>query len=329
VIMILCAFFLQIVISTYPGNYALYFDGINDVVKVGNVVTDYELLEFWTLEAWIKPDGIQNRFQPNILGFPWRHPNLELCGNSTNTDCHNLLMPLTQLREISGKYFTIAAKNELDPKDEDGWYHIAGSWDNKTLSLFVNGDLQRQINPYDLGFIDNFECQYPHCEEGLQIGGYRVKVENGFYNGQFFKGAIDEVRVWKIGRTQEQIKDTMSRALLGSEPGLLYYWNFDEGRGSLVSSVSANAYGTLGGGLKIAEPQWIESDSPLTDKRRDNTSNLIIYQKIDNSSLILVGGLVSVGSFILGVILTWFGIKYIKSKKSNSTFNDLVKDDGL
>jgi len=321
---------LSVVISTYAGNYALYFDGENDVVKVGNVVTDYDLLEFWTLEAWIKPDGIQNRFQPNILGFPWRHPNLELCGNSSNSDCHNLLMPLTQLREISGKYFTIAAKNELDPKDEDGWYHIAGSWNNNTLTLLVNGEIQRQINPYDNGFKDNFKCQFPHCEEGLQIGGYRIKVENGFYNNQFFKGTIDEVRVWKVGRTQQQIQDTMGRVLYGTEPGLLYYWSFDEGWGSLVSSSSANAFGTLGGGLKIAEPKWVESDSPLT-YNRNKTENPIIYQTIDNSHFILVGGLLSLGSFILGIIVCWFVINYMNSRKSsnNNTFNELVKDDGL
>jgi hypothetical protein len=328
---VICLFLVLLYrVSCYEGNYALYFDGINDFVKVGNVATDYELLEFWTFEAWIKPDGPQHQFQPNILGFPWRHPNLELCGNSSNPDCNNQLMPLTQLREMSGGYVTITSKNRLDPLDEDGWYHVAGSWDNTSLSLYVNGALETRINPYtQKGFIDNFKCQFPHCEEGLQIGGYRVQVENGFYNNQHFKGAIDEVRVWKIGRTQEQIQSTMNKTLTGTETNLLYYWRFDEGSGLLAKSYLMNAFGTLGGGIKIAEPKWIESNCPVKlANSKDTTKQGEVNIETSSGSTwgsLVAGALVALISFILGLIIGYVLI----SKKMVKVDYGIMKDDNL
>lgn len=43
----------------------------------------------------------------------------------------------------------------------------------------------------------------------------------------------------------------------GYEPGLLYYWRFDEGGKSLVTSSASDAYGILGGGELDAEPRYI------------------------------------------------------------------------
>jgi hypothetical protein len=325
-IFLLC--WINFILCTYEGNRALYFDGTKSFVKVGNVATDYDLLEYWTLEAWIKPDGILTQFQPNIIGFPGRHPNLEICGNTSNPDCHSYLQPLTQLRDATGNYYTITSPNQLDPKDEDGWYHLAGSWDNSTLSLYVNGLLETKINPYTKGFIDNFKCQFPHCEEGLQIGGYHMKQDQGFFDGQHFKGAMDEIRVWKIGRTQKQIQSSMSKTLKGTEPGLMYYWRMDEGQGTLIKSLAFDAYGTLGGGVPDAEPKWIVSNSPVTlmDKKEDNFNPNISSKPTWPN--ILIGALISLVSFVIGLIV---GTILISKNHSGFNGNDkgLIKDDGL
>jgi hypothetical protein len=39
---------------------------------------------------------------------------------------------------------------------------------------------------------------------------------------------MDEVRVWKVARTAEQIRENLSKPLTGSEPGLVGLWNFDD-----------------------------------------------------------------------------------------------------
>src|SRR5262249_49917870 len=43
-----------------------------------------------------------------------------------------------------------------------------------------------------------------------------------------FQGEMDEVRVWSVARTEEQIREAMSRKLSGQEPGLVGLWNFDD-----------------------------------------------------------------------------------------------------
>lgn len=63
--------------------------------------------------------------------------------------------------------------------------------------------------------------------------------------GNFLAGAIDEVRVWTIERPESAIAATMSKRLIGDEPGLAGYWRLDEGQGTMV----ADATGALADGV--------------------------------------------------------------------------------
>ncbi|MGH1395676.1 MAG: hypothetical protein ACRAVC_16855, partial [Trichormus sp.] len=46
---------------------------------------------------------------------------------------------------------------------------------------------------------------------------------------QYYDIAIAEVRLWKIARTQDQIKANMSRRLTDVESDLVGYWRLDDG----------------------------------------------------------------------------------------------------
>eukprot|EP01121_Diplochlamys_sp_Union-15-3_P015736 TRINITY_DN5255_c0_g1_i1.p1 TRINITY_DN5255_c0_g1~~TRINITY_DN5255_c0_g1_i1.p1 ORF type:complete len:328 (-),score=51.28 TRINITY_DN5255_c0_g1_i1:23-1006(-) len=292
---ILFVFFLCV--SAYEDNYALSFDGEDDIVRVGHLNTDLLLSDSWTLEAWVKPFGDQKgHFQPNIIGFPGRHPNLEFCGTTTNTDCDNPTKTLTQLREKDGNYYTVVGNKTLDTDNK--WYHLAATWDNVTLSLYIDGELDISIKPYQHGYNEPLGCYFELCDEGLDIGGYRFLSPQGtYYNNQYFKGIIDEVRVWRVGRTQSEIKKFMNQVLSGAEPGLLYYWPFDEGTGTLVSSIAEVGYGALGGGILTAEPRWVRSDAPLIFSYRTKPGH-------SNSSAIYVtAGFMSVVFFLIGAIV--------------------------
>ena len=61
-----------------------------------------------------------------------------------------------------------------------------------------------------------------------------------WYSGEYLDGYIDEVRVWNTARSQSEIESTMHTELNGDECGLVAYWNFNEGSGSIAYDRSNN-----------------------------------------------------------------------------------------
>ncbi|KPA14155.1 hypothetical protein MHK_005638, partial [Candidatus Magnetomorum sp. HK-1] len=59
---------------------------------------------------------------------------------------------------------------------------------------------------------------------------HRVNCYIGKSNWQdkLFSGCIDEVRIWNVARTQDQIKNNKERPLIGNEYGLIGYWNMND-----------------------------------------------------------------------------------------------------
>ena len=77
--------------------------------------------------------------------------------------------------------------------------------------------------------------------------------------GRYFAGEIDEFRMWKVARSESQIRNNINAQLLGSEPGLVAYYRMDEGGGttSLLDSAAGAQHGTL-----VNNPQRVESTVP-------------------------------------------------------------------
>jgi hypothetical protein len=59
-----------------------------------------------------------------------------------------------------------------------------------------------------------------------------------YSDGMFFKGNIDEVRLWSVCRSAEQIKQDYSRRLGSLESGMIGYWRLDENFGTQVYDFS-------------------------------------------------------------------------------------------
>ncbi|MBC7935648.1 MAG: choice-of-anchor D domain-containing protein [Rhizobacter sp.] len=92
------------------------------------------------------------------------------------------------------------------------WYHVAVTFNSATgdMQLYKNGAL-----------IQTAAAVPAYTEPFLEIGRY-----SGANN---FNGSIDEVRLWNTVRTGAQISGSMSCELTGDEPGLLAYYNFNQG----------------------------------------------------------------------------------------------------
>lgn len=121
------------------------------------------------------------------------------------------------------------------------WYHVAGVWKNtREYKLYVNGVLDNTGTQEGNGI--NTSSIIP-----LKIGREVVGRDRPF------NGLIDEVRIWNIARTQAEIQATMDTTLKGNEPGLVGYWNFDNGTANDLSPNGND--GALYGGAQIVETE--------------------------------------------------------------------------
>ncbi len=78
-----------------------------------------------------------------------------------------------------------------------------------------------------------------------------------------FTGKLDELRLWKVARTDAQILADMHHRLTGKEPDLVAYFPFDEGTGT-TSKDLVKSYEAKFGGNTL--PKWATSEVELTCK---------------------------------------------------------------
>ena len=76
-----------------------------------------------------------------------------------------------------------------------------------------------------------------------------------------FAGQLQDVRVWSLARTEDDIQRDRRRALLRDEPGLMLYWPFEAPENGIVPDASGHGNdGQLGGGQPESMPGWVLRD---------------------------------------------------------------------
>ncbi len=91
-----------------------------------------------------------------------------------------------------------------------GWHHLAFSTNNLWAYIFIDGE-----------FVAGGDVPAHSLQPGMGIGHY--------LNENFWPGMIDELRIWNYARSAEQISSQMYQQLAGNEPGLVAYYNFNQG----------------------------------------------------------------------------------------------------
>src|SRR5690606_15055230 len=83
----------------------------------------------------------------------------------------------------------------------DEWHHITGTYSSKTglISLYIDGVL---INTKNIGAKNLPISLGQNANSTFEIGRFSNKLKND----QYFKGNIDEVRVFKVSLTEDQIQ---------------------------------------------------------------------------------------------------------------------------
>ncbi len=242
-----------------PGN-ALNYDGLDDNVLISSTEA-IQPSNSITVELWLKPDSYSDYegFLHNVYdqggsksGYGWVyfgsgwHFFLET-NNYTQTEYNNYPVVSTQI---------------------DVWTHIAAVYDGSEVKLYKDGVLASSA--VVTGNID-----YSNAPVNMTIGSFS---RNG--SEAFFDGSIDELRIWSVARTSAQIQGYMNSYISGSESGLVGYWSFDEGSGSLTADKTINTNsGTINGAT------WSIGDSPVNfvEDQYDYTTLAGAYIQITGS----------------------------------------------
>jgi hypothetical protein len=170
---------------------SLKFAGADDVVKVPNS-PEFALTEGFSLEAWVRPESASSEWAPILAK--------EMGGGKA---AEELAWWLYEGGEESNVPFggngPTAGKEEEaiaeDPLPVDVWSHLALTYDGFQLRLYVDGKLVD---------CSSVPAGAPPATEGeVQIGAVTE-------NGDYFKGRIDEVRIYNRALTTGEVAASMS-----------------------------------------------------------------------------------------------------------------------
>ncbi|MFG2298548.1 LamG-like jellyroll fold domain-containing protein [Streptomyces sp. NPDC048603] len=133
----------------------------------------------------------------------------------------------------------------------DRYAHVSAIYDGTRAALYVDDQLVASgpLAAADAPTQVFFGCKNPD-------------------EGPYFTGYMDEFRLWSRARKPERVAATRGERLVGDEPGLVLYYQFDEGKGDYVYDQSDSGLD----GYFSKSARWTASDAPVADHpgiRRD------------------------------------------------------------
>ena len=142
-----------------------------------------------TISGWIRPTKTTNEWQTIVRREDsWRRQLLSI-GESDGT------WGLWMGAGIGGKYVEFGAPFKASILGDGEWHHVAGTYDGKEINLYVDGEL--------IGNKPIIGELYNQSRQPMSIGSYK----NGSYDRESFHGDLNDIRVFRSGLSQAQVKE--------------------------------------------------------------------------------------------------------------------------
>lgn len=234
-----------------------------------------------TLEAWIK---ITAHKANNII----------LCkGNKESSENHQFILMVNDSGQLvfqsrSG-FLSSTALNSIPVNTLT---HVCATFSLEEKSPRDSNKVDRQLTFYVNGIqVCNNKHEKNRDQAALSDEGKDLFVGRDF-NNHCFNGLIQEVRVWNLVRSPEQIAMYQHRTLTGQEPGLVGYWRLDEIKlsGSIAQAIDLSPYQNhleLGGLLSEYQPQWESLTSRLLPTEPVSVDGTVLTLDGDNDVVII------------------------------------------
>lgn len=239
------------------GNRVLSLDGKTGYMRVADSQSLHSFSNAITIEVWLKASSFyaEDRAISSIIR------------KNVTSGAENFLL---RFRNIDGALCVQMGLGEIGTLTApyefalDSWHYLAGTYDGNTITAFVDGLAIANQNTSGRLHID---------QSDLYIG----KGDPEFLYEEFFHGELDEIRIWNIARSQEQIQAAINTPLTGKEEGLLAYWNFDDGTAKDLS-------GHGNDGVLSGEARIVESSRPASVAVQEEQPNkLLAWWRLDEA----------------------------------------------
>ncbi|MGL1885934.1 MAG: fibronectin type III domain-containing protein, partial [Reichenbachiella sp.] len=205
-------------------NQAIKLAGTSGYITIPNS-NSLQLNENWTLEAWVKPTGALLHVIETYDG----NGGFVLRSNGTHWQAYAMYSSSVASLVTSS---TSVVLNE--------WVHIAATFNETTneLKIYVNGVVDATNSAATIDQRGSLTA----IKFGARGDDNQIRNES----------IQDEMRIWNVERTAQEIADNMSAHLIGNESGLVAYYDVNdltfEANNMTIPDKSSNANaGTIAG----------------------------------------------------------------------------------
>ena len=237
-------------INAQDAGYALSYDGLDDVVELGDVLNDVDLP--LTITAWLNVQGEGTYFPIRVDDNPdGQGPHYGFwfavkTGNEVSVHYGDGNGFGAQYRR---------AKRGVGPTLLNEWHHIA-------VVMRDSGDMDLYVDGVDIG------GNYEGSGGPMARNNYPARLGISTLAGPWlYQGLMDEMRIYDRALAVDEIGRDMHRTVDPETDNLVAYWSFNEGEGQVVfENTAAGLGGTLGYFMdeEDADPAWVFSTVPLS-----------------------------------------------------------------
>lgn len=234
---------------TVTGFGALQFDGVDDYVTMGTALSLGA--QSFTLECWIWITGAGVTASSggsgiNVIPLISKGRGE---GDGSNVDCNYIFGLLADGRLAAdfedlntGLNHPISGTSVVP---SNSWHHVAATYDSTTgiWKLYIDGVQDSTTTVSGSGNV-----LIPRFDSIQHFGLGSAMTSTGAAAG-FYKGIMDEVRVWNVARTLGEIQGSMNSELTSPVTGMIGRWSLGEtsGTAAINSGSASGVNGTLTG----------------------------------------------------------------------------------
>src|SRR3989338_11291715 len=212
---------------------ALSFDGSNDYVDAGGAILDTVTNKF-TVSVWVK-NGVGNQGTFFVA-------NTASTGDLYDWGLYNAFGSNVYCFYIKNVSNVIVNSCSTSLATVGMWIHVVGVYYGTNTSIYISG------------VQEDSDIQTGNVKDT----GHNTRIGRWTDTLPFFRGAVDEVRVYNRALTPSEVeglyKSGAAKFMSPSNLGLVGYWSMNEGTGSYAGDASGNSnQGTLTNG-----PTWAD-----------------------------------------------------------------------